>query len=615
MGCPSEVVIGDDLVFTITTHDPDTGIVTDADGAPNYWIHEDENGTDIDTGTMALLNAADTTGYYSELISCTAVAGYEDGKTYSIYIDATVGGEKGAIAYTFKAVALSMQDLQDSITAAADALYVPTAETVTDGTMVANGTYDDFRDLAADDANRYLIRMVLTPADDVNIDYKTTFSLGAGRVATSVQINGYFDAGGVRACQVYAYNYTTTDWDKLSSPGASTEMRNASADVDYVFSLTTAHTNPAATIGEVQIRFYTDGGGADDDDLYLDYVAVSGTSTGGATPQAIADATWTHNDGEAVARHIPKYTGKVWYVDGTNGASTNPASQPDLAIDTITGAIGLASAGDWIEVMAGSYAEAVTLADNAVELHCEIGTDITGNTGVPLTVSGSGCKVIGAHFTPDAGQIGCIVTGDHNYIEFCRVHTAGLTGFQVAATAEGNELVRCVAVDYSSVGFDLKGFENIYDRCLAIGSGGAVKGFNLSDNAAHRNLFNMCATIDCSAGGWDIDAGADDNLINLCSDSAGCGAAVDGGANNAWRSFGDGSAETALTALTTTGTLSGVAGADMTDRIYTRLFHEVNVTNATGAAAIRNSGDTGNIATGSITDDDTTTQQAGWTWL
>ena len=134
-------------------------------------------------------------------------------------------------------------------------------------------------------------------------------------------------------------------------------------------------------------------------------------------------------------------------------------------------------------------------------------------------------------------------------------------------------------------------------------------------SAAHRNLFNMCATIDCSAGGWDIDTGADDNLINLCSDSAGCGAAVDGGANNAWRSFGDGGAETALTALTTTGTLSGIAGPDMTDRIYTRLFHEVNVTNATGAAAIRNAADDGNIATGSITDDDTTTQQAGWTWL
>jgi len=63
-----------------------------------------------------------------------------------------------------------------------------------------------------------------------------------------------------------------------------------------------------------------------------------------------------------------------------------------------------------------------------------------------------------------------------------------------------------------------------------------------------------------------------------------------------------------------TGVLSGVTSILMLDRIYTRLFHEVNVTDADGSAAIRNSGDSGDIATGSITDDDTTTQQAKWTW-
>ena len=34
MGCPAEVVIGDNLVFTVTTHDPDTGVVTDAECCP-----------------------------------------------------------------------------------------------------------------------------------------------------------------------------------------------------------------------------------------------------------------------------------------------------------------------------------------------------------------------------------------------------------------------------------------------------------------------------------------------------------------------------------------------------------------------------------------------------
>ena len=255
---------------------------------PDYWVHEDENGTDIAAGSMALLNAADTTGYYSELLECTAVAGYEDGKTYSIYIEATVGGDKGAIAYTFKAVALSMQDLQDSITAAADALYVPTAQTLTKGTTIPDGGSDDYTDLAADDGTRWQIQLEVDNHDD--IDMALTFSLGTGRVATSVLINGYYEAGGVRACQVYAYNYTTTTYDKLSSPGAATEMRNRSTDQDYEFALNSAHTKPTATVGEVKIQFTTDSAGSDEDDLFLDYVAVTGASTGGASPQTIASA-------------------------------------------------------------------------------------------------------------------------------------------------------------------------------------------------------------------------------------------------------------------------------------------------------------------------------------
>lgn len=50
-------------------------------------------------------------------------------------------------------------------------------------------------------------------------------------------------------------------------------------------------------------------------------------------------------------------------------------------------------------------------------------------------------------------------------------------------------------------------------------------------------------------------------------------------------------------------------------RIFTLLSHKMNVTDASGAAALRNAGDTGNIATGSITDDDTTTVRAAWSWV
>lgn len=103
MGCPSEVFIGDTLVFSICTHDPDTGILTDADDFPSYRVYEDETGTAILNGVMAKLDDANTTGFYTESITCSAGNGFEAGKTYTIYIEATVDSDTGGICYAFKA--------------------------------------------------------------------------------------------------------------------------------------------------------------------------------------------------------------------------------------------------------------------------------------------------------------------------------------------------------------------------------------------------------------------------------------------------------------------------------------------------------------------------------
>ena len=63
--------IDDYLTFHCNTHDPDTGVATDADTVPAYRIYEDETGTPILTGSMALLDDANTTGFYSERIQLT----------------------------------------------------------------------------------------------------------------------------------------------------------------------------------------------------------------------------------------------------------------------------------------------------------------------------------------------------------------------------------------------------------------------------------------------------------------------------------------------------------------------------------------------------------------
>ena len=51
MGCPSFVIIGKTLTFSIATHDPDTGVLTDASAVPDYWVYEDETGVSINANT------------------------------------------------------------------------------------------------------------------------------------------------------------------------------------------------------------------------------------------------------------------------------------------------------------------------------------------------------------------------------------------------------------------------------------------------------------------------------------------------------------------------------------------------------------------------------------
>ena len=103
MGCPSVVELGNNCAFSITTHDPD-GILTDADSLPSYRLYEDEIGTPIASGTMSKVDDANTTGFYAETVPVTPEIGYEVGKTYTVYIEATVNGDRGGAAYSFSVV-------------------------------------------------------------------------------------------------------------------------------------------------------------------------------------------------------------------------------------------------------------------------------------------------------------------------------------------------------------------------------------------------------------------------------------------------------------------------------------------------------------------------------
>jgi hypothetical protein len=94
--------IDDVLTFYANTHVFATGVATDADSAATYRVYEDETATPLLTGTMALLDSANTAGFYSEQITLSAANGFEKGKQYGIYVTATVSSVAGATNHTFQ---------------------------------------------------------------------------------------------------------------------------------------------------------------------------------------------------------------------------------------------------------------------------------------------------------------------------------------------------------------------------------------------------------------------------------------------------------------------------------------------------------------------------------
>lgn len=83
-------LIGDSRTFYAQLSRYDTGAAADSAAVPAYEVYEDETGTAILSGNMALLNDAGTTGFYSEQIAITAANGFENGKSYCVRAAATV---------------------------------------------------------------------------------------------------------------------------------------------------------------------------------------------------------------------------------------------------------------------------------------------------------------------------------------------------------------------------------------------------------------------------------------------------------------------------------------------------------------------------------------------
>ena len=340
MGCQSEVEIGSNLTFSICCHDPDTGVLTDADAAPEYRVYEDETAAPILTGTMTVLDDVNTVGFYTELIACTAGNGFEANKSYTIYITATVDSDTGGICYGFRAVAIS--EIADAvwdeaqadhvgagtfgeiatetaailvdtdvtipglIIAASPISHTAASSTDTTGTIVS-GTYAN---TATDDDVYWQIAPVTPAVGGFGLNVQLNFNIGVGRVPDSVLINGRYyaaPAAGTRGVDVKAYNYLTASYDTISN--STTRFDNSTVDENFQYALLPEHRQSAT--GNVVIRFTSTSTNVNDD-FYCDRVNLSSVAlaAAGLTADAIQQAVWgrshTGHDEETLGYNLSK---------------------------------------------------------------------------------------------------------------------------------------------------------------------------------------------------------------------------------------------------------------------------------------------------------------------
>lgn len=102
MSCADTAILGKTLTLylQVTT----SGEPVDSDALPTYSLYENETDAEIISGTMAKLDDAGTTGFYSEEIAITSPNGFRATKSYSVRYAGAVGGNTIATIDTFLVV-------------------------------------------------------------------------------------------------------------------------------------------------------------------------------------------------------------------------------------------------------------------------------------------------------------------------------------------------------------------------------------------------------------------------------------------------------------------------------------------------------------------------------
>ena len=274
----------------------------------------------------------------------------------------------------------------------------PGGGSVVTGTNTANDSDSTF----LNDGTYWQIAAAAADGDGFGLSVIQVFTLGITNRVSVVRVNAKETLAGV--IHVWAYNYLTTSWDRLSDTGTAI---SGIADNDYSYSLLPAHQQ--AGDGEVQIR-YTSTSTETNKYLYLDQVLVQ-TVMIGNTLAEISKAVWAHILGN------PDENTAAYALDKTRALVTTVATGDSTTSFTATAGVAVNDA----------YNGMLIMVEDETDDHYEVRRVTDYTSGRVFTVD----RAFG--FTPAAG--------DHIYLMASGYADVKVDGLAVASAGKLDDIL------------------------------------------------------------------------------------------------------------------------------------------------------------------------------
>lgn len=239
-------------------------------------------------------------------------------------------------------------------------------------------------------------------------------------------------------------------------------------------------------------------------------------------------------------------SGKIVYVDPTNGNDSYDGLTPETAKGTIAAGTGIMTNGATMIIAPGSYStEILSLGYSYCDVILKPGVTIYHASTDPLIISGQNNRIIADGVTIQAGASNrCVqITGNYNLIRGDLLLKNGATGIDFIGSY--NRVYDVTAWDQSVGGksFTFKRPDNMCVNCIAKQDTAGITGFHMENDdktdSAHRTTLINCHTILCTTSSFTIDSLNTDCKIVNCSRGRACADKVDNGTNNSWHMFSE----------------------------------------------------------------------------